>query len=98
MVKNEMGSKTPVSILQEMCIRKGDVPQYELIHDGGGSHEALFKYRVLVGDASGRLILLLNCRFDSTFKLMFEVSGFCVLSLECSFSLRCKILFRPGIH
>jgi RISC-loading complex subunit TARBP2 len=52
MVKNEMSSKTPVSILQEMCIRKGDVPQYELIHDGGGSHEALFKYRVVVGESS----------------------------------------------
>jgi len=52
MVKNEMSSKTPVSILQEMCIRKGDVPQYELIHDGGGSHEALFKYKVLVGEMS----------------------------------------------
>jgi Double-stranded RNA binding motif. len=49
-----MSSKTPVSILQEMCIRKGDVPQYELIHDGGGSHEAIFKYRVLVGETSGR--------------------------------------------
>lgn len=52
MVKNEMNSKTPVSILQEMCIRNGDVPQYELIHDGGGSHEAIFKYRVLVGESS----------------------------------------------
>ncbi|XP_021919659.1 interferon-inducible double-stranded RNA-dependent protein kinase activator A homolog isoform X2 [Zootermopsis nevadensis] len=47
-----MGSKTPVSILQEMCIRNGNLPQYELIHDGGGSHEALFKYRVLVGETT----------------------------------------------
>jgi hypothetical protein len=67
MVKNEMNSKTPVSILQEMCIRNGDVPQYELIHDGGGSHEAIFKYRVLVGESSGRLKLPLTCRFDSSF-------------------------------
>jgi hypothetical protein len=54
-----MGSKTPVSILQEMCIRKGSPPQYELIHDGGGSHEALFKYRVLVGETTGTYKLLL---------------------------------------
>jgi len=95
MVKNEMSSKTPVSILQEMCIRKGDVPQYELIHDGGGSHEALFKYRVVVGESSGRLKLLLILRFESsfsTFKLKFEVSGFCVLPSECTFSVHCKRL------
>jgi dsRNA-specific ribonuclease len=53
MFRNEMGSKTPVSILQEMCIRKGNPPQYELIHDGGGSHEALFKYKVFVGETTG---------------------------------------------
>jgi len=102
MVKNEMSSKTPVSILQEMCIRKGDVPQYELIHDGGGSHEALFKYRVLVGDSSGSLKLLLSYRFDSsfsTFKLKFEASGFCVLPSECTFSVHCKrlLLLSAGI-
>lgn len=77
-----------MSILQEMCIRKGDVPQYELIHDGGGSHEALFKYRVLVGETSGSLKLLLSYSFDSscsTFKLKFEASGFCVLPSECTF-------------
>lgn len=45
-----MTTKTPVSMLQEMCIRKGGLPHYELIHDGGGSHEALFKYKVCVGE------------------------------------------------
>lgn len=90
-----MSSKTPVSILQEMCIRKGDVPHYELIHDGGGSHEALFKYRVLVGEISGSLKLLLSYRFDSsfnTFKLKFKASGFCVLPSECTFSVHCRRL------
>ncbi|XP_067003383.2 interferon-inducible double-stranded RNA-dependent protein kinase activator A homolog B [Anabrus simplex] len=45
-----MGSKTPVSIIHELCMRKGSPPQYDLIVDGGGTHEALFKYRV---DADG---------------------------------------------
>lgn len=53
MFRNEMGSKTPVSILQEMCVRKGSPPHYELIHDGGATHEALFKYKVAVGETSG---------------------------------------------
>jgi RISC-loading complex subunit TARBP2 len=47
-----MGSKTTVSILQEMCDRKGSPPHYELIHDGGASHEALSKYKVSVGETS----------------------------------------------
>jgi hypothetical protein len=97
-----MSSKTPVSILQEMCLRKGDVPQYELIHDGGGSHEALFKYRVLAGDISGSLKLLLIYRFDSslsTCKLKFEASGFCVLPSKCTFFVHCKrlLLLSAGI-
>jgi hypothetical protein len=60
---NEMGSKTPVSILQEMCIQKGSLPQYQLIHDGGRSCEAFFKYRVLVGEATGTYKLLLRAIF-----------------------------------
>ncbi|XP_015112148.1 RISC-loading complex subunit TARBP2 isoform X2 [Diachasma alloeum] len=39
--------KTPASILQEMMVKKGIVPNYELIHDGGGSHENTFTYRVM---------------------------------------------------
>jgi hypothetical protein len=97
-----MSSKTPVSILQEMCIRKGDVPQYELIHDGGGSHEALFKYRVVVAEMTGNLKLLLSNRFDSsfgTFKVKFKASGFCVLPSDGTFSVHCKrlLLFSAGI-
>jgi hypothetical protein len=97
-----MSNKTPVSILQEMCIRTGDALQYELIHDGGGSHEPLFKYRVLVGEITGRLKLLLSYRFGSsfsTFKLKFEFSGFCVLPSACTFSVHCKrlLLLAAGI-
>ncbi|XP_011312769.1 probable RISC-loading complex subunit BRAFLDRAFT_242885 isoform X2 [Fopius arisanus] len=50
--------KTPVSILQEMMVKKGSVPNYELIHDGGGSHENTFTYRVtcegLLATGTGR--------------------------------------------
>ncbi|XP_011868292.1 PREDICTED: probable RISC-loading complex subunit BRAFLDRAFT_242885 [Vollenhovia emeryi] len=39
-------SKTPVSILQEMMVKQGMTPDYELIHDGGGRHVNTFTYRV----------------------------------------------------
>lgn len=39
-------TKTPVSILQEMMVRKSMTPEYELIHDGGGTHDNTFTYRV----------------------------------------------------
>ncbi|XP_034943924.1 interferon-inducible double-stranded RNA-dependent protein kinase activator A-like [Chelonus insularis] len=38
--------KTPVSILQELMVKKKCVPNYELIHDGGGTHENTFTYQV----------------------------------------------------
>ncbi|KAK7789998.1 hypothetical protein R5R35_009210 [Gryllus longicercus] len=41
-----MGSKTPVSILQEMMARLGTPPTYNLIYDGSGTHTTVFKYRV----------------------------------------------------
>ncbi|GAB1864789.1 Interferon-inducible double stranded RNA-dependent protein kinase activator A-like protein [Camponotus japonicus] len=40
-------SKTPVSILQEMMVKQGMVPDYELIHNGGGRHVNTFTYRVI---------------------------------------------------
>nr|XP_034191620.1 RISC-loading complex subunit TARBP2-like isoform X1 [Osmia lignaria] len=39
-------NKTPVSILQEMMVKKHTVPNYELIHDGGGTHMNTFTYQV----------------------------------------------------
>lgn len=39
-------SKTPVSILQEMMVKKCMVPNYELIFNGGGSHLNTFTYQV----------------------------------------------------
>lgn len=45
-IKNIDMSKTPVSILQEMMVKQGMIPDYELIHDGGGRHVNTFTYRV----------------------------------------------------
>ncbi|XP_043493171.1 RISC-loading complex subunit TARBP2-like isoform X1 [Polistes fuscatus] len=39
-------NKTPVSILQEMMVKKKMIPNYDLIHDGGGTHVNTFTYRV----------------------------------------------------
>ncbi|XP_012255614.2 RISC-loading complex subunit TARBP2-like [Athalia rosae] len=39
-------SKTPISILQEMMVKKSMVPNYELIHNGGGTHLNTFTYQV----------------------------------------------------
>lgn len=41
-----MNAKTNVSILQEMMVKKGTVPNYDLIYDGGGTHINTFTYRV----------------------------------------------------
>ncbi|XP_058792125.1 RISC-loading complex subunit TARBP2-like [Phymastichus coffea] len=38
--------KTPVSILQEMMVKKSITPNYELIHNGGGTHQNTFTYQV----------------------------------------------------
>jgi RISC-loading complex subunit TARBP2 len=51
-------NKTPVSILQEMMVKQGMIPDYELIHDGGGRHLNTFTYRVscdgLIATGTGR--------------------------------------------
>ncbi|XP_051156086.1 interferon-inducible double-stranded RNA-dependent protein kinase activator A homolog [Leptopilina boulardi] len=39
-------NKTPVSILQEMMMKEKCVPNYELIFDGGGTHDNTFTYQV----------------------------------------------------
>ncbi|XP_043277006.1 RISC-loading complex subunit TARBP2-like [Venturia canescens] len=54
----EMNVKTNVSILQEMMVKKGTQPNYDLIHDGGGTHINTFTYRVtcdgLMATGTGR--------------------------------------------
>lgn len=47
-----MGSKTPVSILQEMMSRLGAPPKYDLIYDGSGTHTAIFKYMVYANNVT----------------------------------------------
>uniref|UniRef100_A0A1B6MEM6 DRBM domain-containing protein n=1 Tax=Graphocephala atropunctata TaxID=36148 RepID=A0A1B6MEM6_9HEMI len=41
-----MGNKTPVTILQELLQKKGLVPQYELIYNGTGTLDPVFKFSV----------------------------------------------------
>jgi len=43
--------KTPVSVLQELLIRRGTTPKYELVQVEGAIHEPTFRYRVTVGEA-----------------------------------------------
>ena len=42
--------KTPVSLLQELYVRKGITPKYDLVQIEGAVHEPTFKYRVSVGE------------------------------------------------
>jgi len=45
-----LSSKTPVSMLQEMCVRSGLTPKYDLLQVEGAIHEPVFKFRVTVGN------------------------------------------------
>ena len=45
-----LSQKAPISILQEICIRKGLIPRYDLFQIEGAVHKPTFKYRVTVGD------------------------------------------------
>jgi len=43
-------AKTPVSLLQELYVRRGVTPKYDLVQIEGQVHEPTFKYRVTVGE------------------------------------------------
>ncbi|KAK7066089.1 RISC-loading complex subunit tarbp2 [Halocaridina rubra] len=43
-------SKTPVSLLQELCMRRGISPKYDLLQIEGAVHEPTFVYRVTVDE------------------------------------------------
>ena len=43
-------AKTPVSLLQELCVRRGLTPKYDLVQIEGAVHEPTFKYRVTIGE------------------------------------------------
>ena len=50
---NTRNTKTPVSVLQEICskTRLGN-PVYEMVSTGGTNHDPVFNYRVLVGEVA----------------------------------------------
>lgn len=50
-------AKTPVSLLQELYVKKGINPKYDLIQIEGAIHEPTFKYRVSVGDLVGKFLV-----------------------------------------
>ena len=43
-------TKTPVSLLQELYVKKGITPKYDLVQIKGPVHKPTFKYRVSVGE------------------------------------------------
>ena len=43
-------AKTPVSLLQELYVRRGQTPKYDLVQIEGAVHEPTFKYRVTIGE------------------------------------------------
>jgi len=43
-------AKTPVSLLQELYVRRGLTPKYDLVQIEGQVHEPTFKYRVTIGE------------------------------------------------
>ncbi|RXG52294.1 Interferon-inducible double-stranded RNA-dependent protein kinase activator A-like protein A [Armadillidium vulgare] len=49
-VDGGLPSKTPVSLLQELCMRRGISPKYDLLQIEGPVHEPTFVYRVTVGE------------------------------------------------
>ncbi|XP_030761626.1 RISC-loading complex subunit tarbp2-like isoform X1 [Sitophilus oryzae] len=44
------GTKTPVSVLQELLCRRGITPKYELVQIEGAIHEPVFRYRVFLNN------------------------------------------------
>ncbi|KAK8392245.1 hypothetical protein O3P69_017677 [Scylla paramamosain] len=49
-IPGALPSKTPVSLLQELCMRRGISPKYDLLQIEGAVHEPTFVYRVTVGE------------------------------------------------
>ena len=48
-----MEGKNPISILQELCTKKGVSTHYELIGSHGAVHKSTFVFKVKAGDVSG---------------------------------------------
>ncbi|XP_013380589.1 RISC-loading complex subunit tarbp2-like [Lingula anatina] len=50
---NQMQNKTPISLLQEICTKRGITPQYDLIANEGAVHEPTFVFRASAGGFTG---------------------------------------------
>lgn len=59
----QSAAKTPVSLLQELYVKKGINPKYDLIQIEGAIHEPTFKYRVSVGDVVGKNKIIIIFKF-----------------------------------
>lgn len=44
-----LADKSPVSLLQELCMKRGLTPHYELIDSEGPVHQRVFTYRMSAG-------------------------------------------------
>lgn len=47
-----LSSKTPVSSLQEILLRSNITPEYELVYNGVGTHDPIFKYKLTAGSCT----------------------------------------------
>ena len=59
-----MGGKTPVSLLQELCVKMQLTPKYDLVQIEGSVHEPTFRYRVAVGEFIGKSFFCLPRHID----------------------------------
>jgi len=65
--------KSPISLLQELCMKRGLTPHYELTDSEGPVHQRVFTYKVTAGSftAVGKgkaivgLLFSLSCTADS---------------------------------
>nr|CAD7573911.1 unnamed protein product [Timema californicum] len=92
-----MGSKTPVSILQELCVQRGITPIYTLIYDGGGTHDCYFKYRVHVAD----FVSVVNSAVvekSNADEAIFVPSHLHVVISGLMMASRCHLLLRFVVH
>ena len=48
--KTSLSEKTPISFLQEICVRVHIAPKYELFQIEGAVHTPTFHFKVTVGD------------------------------------------------
>ncbi|PIK62433.1 putative RISC-loading complex subunit [Apostichopus japonicus] len=52
-IANMNNCMTPVSVLQELCAKKGVTPQYDTIGQEGDSHQPIFTIRCIAGGSMG---------------------------------------------